>query len=737
MTYESAAMEFYATCPTGFEAQLARELRSLDIPRVRPLKGRVAFEGEARNAYRACLWSRLASRVLVVLGRFSCHNADELYEGAYRLPWEDIVRLRATIAVNVSGATPQLKNTHYSALCVKDAIVDRMIDETGRRPDVDTKHPDARIAVSIQRDRASVSLDLSGEPLFKRGAAARRDACDLRPDYAALVLAAASWPELCRTSTHPVLADVSPQTGVLGREAHDELHRCAPGLDRSHWGFEGWTQHDAGAWIAEREAARERAQRHRDTAGHILALGEHGASSNEDAALAHANACAIVGNLLPLSTSRLPLTLNLITQLCAAPEFKDAPIALLSAGAAPCALPGRPQPATTAVRPGNEEATLAIYAPADTLTDQANDAHATSPALQASTTVDVGSGKPVPVLVPASEQFAHRLQKVARLRRRWAKREGVSCYRVYDADLPDYAVAIDLFVGAPETPGRWLQIAEYAAPKTIDPALAQARMLDILSLAPRILDVDPACAHAKTRMRSRGGSQYAKKSTASVREGGTGSAVATGGLPHINEGGLTFIVNFDDYLDCGIFLDHRVTRSLVREHMHGKQRFLNLFAYTGTATCYAADGGAQHTTTVDLSNTYLDWARRNMQLNGFTGRNHTFERADVLSWIREQGRSTRRWDLIFCDPPTFSNSTKMGQRTFDVQRDHVELLCGVAKLLAAGGEAIFSCNLRSFKPDVDALACAGIAIEDITAATIPEDYARNKRIHCCYIVRNA
>ena len=724
-------MEFYATCPTGFEAQLARELRSLDIPRVRPLKGRVAFEGAPRDAYRACLWSRLASRVLVVLGRFSCRDADELYEGAYRLPWEDVVRLRATIAVGASGTTPQLKNTHYSALCVKDAIVDRMIDETGRRPAVDTKHPDARIAVSIQRDRASVSLDLSGEALFKRG---HRDALDVRPDYAALVLASASWPDTCRTATRPVLVDASPQAGVLAREADDELHRRAPGLERRHWGFEGWAQHDATAWIAEREAAREEAQRHRDAAGSILALGAHGAS---DAELNQAEATAIAGNLLTLSASRLPLTLNLVTQLCASPAFKDAPVALLSAGAAPCALPGRPRPTTTIVRPGNEEAVLAAYPPADAHASQAEDAGNASPALRASATVDVGNGKPVPVLVPASEQFARRLQKVARLRRRWAKREGISCYRVYDADLPDYAAAVDLFIGAPETPGRWLQIAEYAAPKTIDPALAQARMLDILSLAPRVLDVDPACVHAKTRMRSRGGSQYAKKTAASVREGGAGQTAASDNLPHINEGGLTFIVNFDDYLDCGIFLDHRVTRSLVREHMRGRKRFLNLFAYTGTATCYAADGGAEHTTTVDLSNTYLDWARRNMQLNGFTGRNHTFERADVLSWIREQGRGRRRWDLIFCDPPTFSNSTKMGQRTFDVQRDHVELLSGVARLLTADGEAIFSCNLRSFKPDVDALEHAGIILDDITAATIPEDYARNKRIHCCYIVRNA
>ena len=277
-----------------------------------------------------------------------------------------------------------------------------------------------------------------------------------------------------------------------------------------------------------------------------------------------------------------------------------------------------------------------------------------------------------PVLIPESGQFANRLRKNARLRRKWAKREGVSCYRVYDADLPDYSAAIDLYEGCPQTPGRWLVIAEYAAPKTIDPALAQARMLDILAIAPRILDVPAEHVHAKARMRSRGGSQYGKQGAG---KGGSGERanIARRRLPLIEEGGLTFAVNFDDYLDVGIFLDHRVTRNLVREHAKQARRFLNLFAYTGTATCYAADGGVEETVTVDLSNTYLDWAERNMRQNGFVGPQHHFVRDDVLAWIRDQRQTRNRWDLIFVDPPTFSNSSKMGRRTWDVQRDHIEL----------------------------------------------------------------
>lgn len=387
-------------------------------------------------------------------------------------------------------------------------------------------------------------------------------------------------------------------------------------------------------------------------------------------------------------------------------------------------------------------------------------------------TVDVGQGKPIPVLVPESEQFARRLIKVARLRRRWAAREGITCYRVYDADLPDYAAAIDLYEGAPETPGRWLVIAEYAAPKTVDPALAHARMTDILAIAPRVLDVPADHVHARERLRARGGSQYALAGEADPRHGGlgrasgsraatstvgkagaastgsaagskapaSGAAAAGDALAHplIREGGLTFEVNFDDYLDTGIFLDHRVTRGLVREHARGRRWFLNLFAYTGTATCYAADAGVEETVTVDLSNTYLDWAERNMVRNGFDGPEHHMVRADVMTWIRQMRRNpSNRWDLIFCDPPTFSNSSRMNRASFDVQRDHVELVSGVAALLTPEGEAIFSCNLRSFKPDVAELSRRGIELVDITEKTIPEDFARNRRIHHCYLVRQA
>ena len=336
------------------------------------------------------------------------------------------------------------------------------------------------------------------------------------------------------------------------------------------------------------------------------------------------------------------------------------------------------------------------------------------------------NNQPVSVLVPASDQFAARLAKVAKQRAKWARKNDVSCYRVYDADLPDYAVSIDIYKGATK-PTTWLQISEYAASKEIDPDLAKRRLLDVLALAPRILGVPSSNVNLRTRTRAKGGSQYSDEGSAADN--------SRKEMLLIDEGGLLFEVNFASRLDCGIFLDHRDTRAEIRELMKSAsaaKSFLNLFAYTGTATCYAADGGALHSTTVDLSKPSLEWAKRNMKRNGFDGEEHEFVQADVLSWITEMRHTKNRWNVIFCDVPTFSNSSRMRQSSFDVQRDHTELIIGISRLLTRGGVAIFSCNLRTFKPDVEKIQRAGVDIEDITSETIPEDFSRNQKIHHAY-----
>jgi 23S rRNA (guanine2445-N2)-methyltransferase / 23S rRNA (guanine2069-N7)-methyltransferase len=313
---------------------------------------------------------------------------------------------------------------------------------------------------------------------------------------------------------------------------------------------------------------------------------------------------------------------------------------------------------------------------------------------------------------PGAAMFVNRLRKNLRHLRKWARREGVTCFRVYDADLPEYALAIDWYEG-------WVHVQEYAAPSSVDPARAAARLGEALRAIPAVLEVPAVHVTLTVRHRQKGPAQYQR--------------VAHAEHYHtVHEAGLCFLVNLTDYLDTGIFLDHRRTRALIREQVAGR-RFLNLFAYTGTATVYAAAGGARQTTTLDMSAVYLDWARRNLALNGFReGPVHRVVRADCLDWL--DAHPADRYDLIFLDPPTFSNSKRMGDRTLDIQRDHVALIRAVSRLLTPGGVLYFSNNFQQFR--MDRAALGHLDLEDITAATLPLDFVRNPCIHTCWRIRH-
>jgi len=316
-----------------------------------------------------------------------------------------------------------------------------------------------------------------------------------------------------------------------------------------------------------------------------------------------------------------------------------------------------------------------------------------------------------------AQMFANRLAKNLKRLRPWAQREGISCFRVYDADMPEYAFAIDRYAVI-EPDETWLYVQEYAAPAEIEREAVQRRRGEVLASLPEVTGVSPERIRLRMRRRTRRGEQYLKV--------GEQSQFHT-----VLEGGLRLRVNFDDYLDTGLFLDHRITRARLRAAARGRH-FLNLFAYTGTATAYAVDGGARATTSVDLSATYLAWAQENLALNGFTGASHRFVQADCREWLDEAGRGAARFDLIFLDPPTFSNSKRM-EGVLDISRDHPALVDACARLLAPGGLIVFSTNAQRFR--LDAGLSERYDIVDISAATLPLDFARNPRIHRCYEVR--
>jgi 23S rRNA G2069 N7-methylase RlmK/C1962 C5-methylase RlmI len=315
------------------------------------------------------------------------------------------------------------------------------------------------------------------------------------------------------------------------------------------------------------------------------------------------------------------------------------------------------------------------------------------------------------------EIFTNRLKKRFKHLGKWARRNGITCYRVYDRDIPEVPLAVDLY-------GTYVHVSEYYSPHKDLPGPAERYSAAMLDAARRALGIQEDRAFYKQRRVTARGEQYERQEVDPV-------------WAEVEESGLRFRVNFTQYLDTGLFLDHRVSRTMVADLVSELAaatpvNMLNLFSYTGSFSVYAASAGALFTTSVDMSNTYSSWAAENLALNGFSPPHHRTVVEDVFSFLQAEARHDTRYQVIVLDPPTFSNSKKM-ERTLDTQRDHGELLAACESVLAPGGLIFFSTNKRKFK--LDNLP-RGLSATDITQMTIPEDF-RNQRIHQAYLVERA
>ncbi len=713
-------LQLFATVPKGLEQLLAEELRRLGAAQAAETVAGVRFEGSLELAYRACLWSRLASRILLPLTSFAAATPEELYAGVQSVVWREHLEPSGTLAVDCNLSRSQITHSHFAALKVKDAVVDQFRSSGGVRPSVEVTAPDVRVNLYVHRDQATLSLDLSGQSLHRRGYREEGALAPLKENLAAAILLRAGWPETAAAGG--ALVDPMCGSGTLPLEAALMAADIAPGLQRSYYGFTGWKGHDPGLWQALLEEAGERRAAGLEKLPVIVGYdADHRAVR---AAWANAEKAGLQAHVhfekREVAALEPPGGKGLRPGLVVANppygerlgEVKE--LMSLYAGLGE-RLKNQFSGWRAAVFTGNPELgkRLGIRARRmHTLFNGALECKLLHFELEPKWFIEIKdspaeryqpeAGAP---LSDGAQMFANRLRKNLKNLGRWARREGVSCYRLYDADMPEYAVAVDLYE-------QWVHVQEYAPPKSIDPRQAEVRLREVMAALPSALEVSPEQIFLKVRQRQKGTSQYEK-------------LAARGELHEVREGDCRFLVNFTDYLDTGLFLDHRPTRRMLRELARGK-RFLNLFGYTGTATVHAALGGAAATTTVDLSRTYLEWAKNNLALNGFGGAGHELIQGDCLAWLGEQ---TRRFDLIFLDPPTFSSSKRM-EVTFDVQRDHVPLVRAAARLLSADGLLVFSNNNRRFKMDREALA--DLNIEDITAQTIPRDFERNPRIHNCW-----
>lgn len=729
----STIIPFFANCPKLVEGLLASELKDLGAVSTKETSTGVYFEGTLETAYRVCLWSRLANHVLMPLGVFDAHDVSTLQKALQGLDWAAHMTAEHTFRVDFSGKSEALHHTHYGSLVVKDAIVDYFREHTGERPSVDTVNPDIRINAHIYGDKLTLSLDLSGDSLHKRGYRVATGDAPMKENLAAAILIRAGWPEKMKTSGYFV--DPMCGSGTLLIEAALMATDTAPGLFRESFGFIGWLQHDDDIWANLWDEALERHE-----AGMQKTLPDFRGYDGSPRAVSQSRE-----NIESARMERIiQVTVREIAQLTP-PTHGGAKTGFIVTNPPYGERLGegdalRPlyqyfgqrlrelfNDWDVAVLTGDPELGFAIGLRAKKYYPMFNGTipcrlllfkAPLTPLQSKSSSVEAAASEAIqndPKLLQETPRndlpqsmIANRLQKNKKNLNKWLKQNQIHNYRLYDADMPEYSAAIDVYEN-------WAHVQEYEAPKTIDPEKAEERLQAIVDAIPDVLHIPAEHVVVKQRRRQRNFSQYQALShdekTITVREGD-----------------CKLLVNLHDHLDAGLFLDHRPMRLKIAEEAQGK-RFLNLYCYTGSVTAHAAVGGAFRTTSVDMSGTYTAWARQNLGLNGLSDSLHRVIQADCMKWLDE---NHDQYDLIFLDPPTFSRSKRMDD-IFEIQKDHVELIKKTLRHLDTNGVLYFSTNFRPFKFDYDAFP--DCTIEEITAQTIDKDFARNQKIHYCFMIR--
>jgi 23S rRNA (guanine2445-N2)-methyltransferase / 23S rRNA (guanine2069-N7)-methyltransferase len=716
-------LSLFATCPKNLESLLEEELRALGATDTKQTIAGVYFSGTLETGYRVCLWSRLANRILLQLGTIAAEGADDIYAAIKSIDWSAHFSPSQTIRVDFTGMTDSVRHLHFGALKVKDAIVDQFREKTGERPSIDKENPDIRINVRQRKTEIIVSLDLSGESLHRRGYRSEIGAAPLKENLACALLYRANWP--ARAKNGEPLLDPLCGVGTLIVEAGLMAADIAPGLLRKSFGFLRWRGHDASAWEhIKNEAFDRKNEGLRNTLTKIVGCDAN--PSAISAARVHIERAGlenmVSAKVAELMTLTKPHELQkpglIVTNPPYGERLSDAATLVflyqhlgdrLKAeflGWDAAIITSNPELGKNiGLRPNKNYAFFNGAIPCQLLLMSINPDSFFRKAVH---TTEEKVDADIQVFSSGAQMFANRLIKNNRNLNNWRKKTGVTCYRLYDADLPEYSVAIDIYAN-------WAHVQEYAAPKTIDPDKAEMRLKEILEVIPAVLSVPANHIILKQRTRQKGKSQYEKHD-------------ARHEFLTVEENGAKYRVNLRDYLDTGLFLDNRLLRAHIQSLAKDK-RFLNLFCYTATATVAAGLGGAKNSVSVDLSKTYLDWARQNFALNGMSTSLHYLVHDDCLEWLKDNQKT---FDLILLDPPTFSNSKRMDD-VLDVQRDHVWLINKTMQHLSKNGVLIFCTNARKFKLEAEMLA--EYAIKNISAQTIDMDFKRNPNIHQCWEIR--
>jgi 23S rRNA (guanine2445-N2)-methyltransferase / 23S rRNA (guanine2069-N7)-methyltransferase len=710
---------FFANCPKNMGELSAKEIQELGGTDIKTAPAGVSFSGSLKMAYNMLIWSRISGRLFLELSTFDTENQESIYINAGKIDWQKEMDLKTSFSISCDLIkSTAVNHPNFASQRVKDAIVDQFRDKTGERPSVDSENPDLKIHLLLKYDIGTLSIELSGNSLHKRGYRKSGGPATLKENLAAALLIRSGWVKIAEKGGS--FLDLFCGTGTLPIEAALIAGDIAPALVSKSKGPSGWLRHNTELWEELIQEAEERQTKGKEKIPSIVGWDNNKTAVTsaifniEAAGLTHlvhiekrdinrydqygAQPGLIVSN--PPYGERLgeieqlfPLYQTIGSRLTK--DFKGWRAAILSGNEQLSRSIGLKPDKVNNILNGKIECTLATYS---IYSEQEH-----------SKIKEEMQKKEKKPLSSGAQMFSNRLKKNLKKLNKWSDKNQISCFRIYDADMPEYSAAIDYYEG------KWVNVQEYAAPSEIEAEKTSRHLQEILEGLIFTLDLHKKQIFMKTRKRQSGSNQYERLSL-------------KGDKQEIYENGNKFLTNFSDYLDTGIFLDHRITRELIG-NMAKNTDFLNLFAYTGTATVYAASVGAKTTTSVDNSKTYTQWAKENMELNGFTGNNHQIIRDDCLSWL-DSTKNT--YDLIFLDPPTFSN-TKGSERTLDIQRDHSNLIKSCIRILKKEGTLIFSTNFRKFK--IDDVIVSNYEIKDLSKETIPMDFERNQKVHYCWNIK--
>lgn len=692
------------TCPKGLENLLVAELEKLGLKDLKNHPSSVLAEASLSEIYQIALWSRLANRLHLILGTGDAKNRDDLYLSAKNVKWSEVFSSVHSFKVMFHGHSSELRNEMYAAMVVKDAIVDSYRDLGQARPNVATAQADIVIHAFLKHQQVTFTLDLIGYSMHQRGYRIDQGQAPLKENVAAALLYRMHWPE--RLATDQAFADFMCGSGTLVIEAAMMAANLAPGLlrDDQHFGF--WLQHQPALW--------EQARNHAVTMQRTPKQSFYGADKDlKVLKLAQANAKR-AGVDASVTWEHQDLTnlaehpgngLVIINPPYGERMGEQAELLPLYQQIGQC-LHHNFKAWTAAVITSDPMLAKAIGLRSHKQYHIHNGPIACQ--LYAFNLDDSNLLKPnkVEALQGNALMLANRLSKNMKHLKKWALHQHLECYRIYDADLPEYAFAIDKYQD-------YYVIQEYMPPKQIPSHVAMNRRLDMMRVLPQVFGLPEHHFIFKERKPQKE-QQYQKLDSRQSRL-------------KVSEGQAHFFVNLYDYLDTGLFLDHRLLRLGFAKLKPGT-RFLNLFCYTATASVHAGLAGAS-TLNVDLSRTYLTWATENFKLNRLPERQHRFVQADVLSWLTQ---NEEKFDVIFMDAPSFSNSKRM-EGTLDIQRDHCELINQAYRHLMPGGCLYFSTHLRSFR--LDQSLASRMNIINISSKTFDLDFKRDPKLHQCYLIQ--